>query len=85
MGHFRTRLAVCAASPVPFVVLVAYADALLTYIVGHAQRTEARASGLMSMTGRLTSALFLLAILTLGGCQNPGRFQASSSDVSLMR
>ena len=36
------------------------------------------------MTGRLMSALFLLAI-TLGGCQNPGRFQAPSSDVSLMR
>lgn len=25
MGHFRTRLGVCTASPVPFVVLVAYA------------------------------------------------------------
>ncbi len=37
------------------------------------------------MTGRLMNVLFLLAILTLGGCQNPGRFQAPSSDVSLMR
>jgi len=37
------------------------------------------------MTGRLMSALFFLTILTLGGCQNPGRFQAPSSDVSLMR
>ena len=37
------------------------------------------------MTGRLMSVLFLLASLTLGGCQNPGRFQAPSSDVSLMR
>ena len=31
------------------------------------------------MTGRLMSALFLLAILALGGCQNPGRFQVPSS------
>jgi hypothetical protein len=33
------------------------------------------------MTGRLMSALFLLAILALGGCQNPGRgfrFRAAS-------
>jgi hypothetical protein len=37
------------------------------------------------MTGQLMSALFLLAILTLGGCQNPGRFQGPSSDVFLMR
>jgi hypothetical protein len=29
--------------------------------------------------------LVLLAILTLGGCQNPGRFQGPSSDVFLMR
>jgi hypothetical protein len=35
------------------------------------------------MTGRLVSALLLLTILTLGGCQNPGRFQVPSSDVFL--
>jgi|EndMetStandDraft_8_1072994.scaffolds.fasta_scaffold6692736_1 hypothetical protein len=28
-----------------------------------------------TISGRLISALFLLAILTLAGCQNPGRFQ----------
>jgi hypothetical protein len=38
------------------------------------------------MTGQLMSVLFLLlTILTLGGCQNPGRFQGPSSNVFLMR
>ena len=34
------------------------------------------------MSGRLMSALFLLAIVTLAGCQNPGRFQGPRSHVS---
>jgi hypothetical protein len=37
------------------------------------------------MTARLVNALFLLAVLMLGGCQNPGRFQAPNSNASLMR